>query len=448
MRPISASFPLTWALPGILLLAGGAGEVAAQSAPTPADILARLPDGEDKRRFILDCTGCHQLTEAMVRPDGVVRSRESWRERVAQMLSFAGPRTGFPVISVHADAERYSAWLFEHLGAAAPAASAAPAPAVDTVKGARIREYALPDAGDLPHDLMLDGDGQVVVTGMMTGAMWVLEPGTGAFERVAIPRPQANPRALHVSGTGDWWVLLGFPRQLAHRTPEGEWSFHGLGVYPHSVAVDDSGGVWYNDHFARDSTLIFRLDPATGERRRFAVAPPEGWTPADGTTIPYGLRLGPDGTVWGTELAGNRILRLDPATGTSRAYPLPTSHSGPRRPEVASDGAVWVPEYASNRLARFDPGTERFREWELPIRDALPYIVRLDEARGRVWIGTAGANALLLFEPASERFTVVPMPSANALIRHMQVDPRTGAVWGAYSPSPSISPKVFRVMVP
>ena len=259
--------------------------------PAPSQLLALLPDGEEKRRFILDCTGCHQLTEGVVKPAGVLRTREGWRERIAQMLSFAGPGTGFPIISPHADADRMSAWLAEHLGEGTPA----PPPAVEEVAGAVVREYALPVAAELPHDVMLDPAGRVVVTGMATGAMWVLDPAAGSYERVAIPRAQANPRALHVAESGDWWVLLGFPRTLAHRSPAGEWAFHPLGVYPHSVALDRDGGVWYNDHFARDSTLIFRLDPATGETRRFAIAPPEGWTPASGTTIPYGLRIGPDG---------------------------------------------------------------------------------------------------------------------------------------------------------
>jgi len=35
--------------------------------------LARLPDGETKRKFLLDCTGCHQFDERIARPGGTPR---------------------------------------------------------------------------------------------------------------------------------------------------------------------------------------------------------------------------------------------------------------------------------------------------------------------------------------------------------------------------------------
>src|SRR5688500_4383966 len=40
-----------------------AGVADGPRARTSAEVLNLLPDGEEKRRFILDCTGCHQLDE-------------------------------------------------------------------------------------------------------------------------------------------------------------------------------------------------------------------------------------------------------------------------------------------------------------------------------------------------------------------------------------------------
>lgn len=44
-------------------LAGGTTDPSARSAGW----LARLPDGETKRKFLLDCTGCHQFDERIAR---------------------------------------------------------------------------------------------------------------------------------------------------------------------------------------------------------------------------------------------------------------------------------------------------------------------------------------------------------------------------------------------
>ena len=62
--------------------------------------LALLPDGEEKRRFILDCTGCHVWTEDWVRgPGGFPRSGQEWSSSVGKMLGLFGQGSGFPIIS-------------------------------------------------------------------------------------------------------------------------------------------------------------------------------------------------------------------------------------------------------------------------------------------------------------------------------------------------------------
>src|SRR5262245_14956554 len=89
----------------------------ADSVRRSADWLGLLPDGEEKRRFILDCTGCHQLDDQVVRPGGVQRNAAQFNEKIEQMLSFAGSTTGFPVIGHGRSAATTSAWLARSLAA-------------------------------------------------------------------------------------------------------------------------------------------------------------------------------------------------------------------------------------------------------------------------------------------------------------------------------------------
>ena len=57
-----------------LVLGGVASAVAAtprsEDPPRSSAWLSLLPDGEAKRKFILDCTGCHQFDEKIARPQG------------------------------------------------------------------------------------------------------------------------------------------------------------------------------------------------------------------------------------------------------------------------------------------------------------------------------------------------------------------------------------------
>lgn len=419
---------------------------AAEAAPTRADpplasssaFLEMLPEGEMKQRFILDCTGCHTFDERIAFSGGRARTAEEWAQAIRRMIDFAGAQSPFPVISDDHNADSTAVWL-AHYVRSMPAAAARP-PA-----RAEVTEYAIPEGRDLPHDLAVDAEGRVVVTGMFTHRMYLLDPESGAFETVAIPTPNANPRSLEIDRQGNWWVLLGAPGRVARYDPDAKrWSDWSIGMYAHEVRVDEAGRAWFNGHFSRDPEVIGYVDPERGgEARTFTVpAHPQAKTRGP---IPYGLRIAPDGTVWGSELQGGRILRFDPATERFRLYDMPTARSGPRRIDVDPAGVVWIPAYAANRLVRFDPATEQFREYELPIRDALPYVVEVDRRRNVVWVGTGAADAVLAFHADSERWEVHPLPTRGAMVRHLAINARNGDVWAAYGASPGIPSKVARL---
>ena len=427
--------------------AGPAGTVRATAPDGPPRLsssqwLGLLPDGVEKRRFILDCTGCHVFDGAIAFPGDSARSRDSWQERVQQMVGFAGAGTGFPVISADRDAAATAAWLSEAVRTPPRPARTASLPA-----GASVREFPYPPPGDLPHDLVVDAEGRVTITGMLTHRLWVLDPASGTFAEAPIEAggSASNPRAIDIAGDGALWVVLGAPTTLARRdASSGAWSAWQVGMYPHSVAIDDDGRAWFNGHFTRDPPRWGYVRPGSEEVVTFDVPITSALAAGNGP-MPYGLRIAPDGAVWGTELVGNRLIRLDPETGAFTTWSMPTPHSGPRRPDVAADGTVWIPEYANNRLARFDPATESFEEFVLPVPDALPYVARVDRTRGTVWVGTGAADAVFAFDPGSETFTTYRLPTTGALVRHLDVDEATGEVWAAYGASPGIQARIARI---
>jgi len=417
------------------LVGGCAREAAADDAavsgqvegPSAADRLASLPDGEERRRFILDCTGCHTFREDVGWPGGAARTHGAWSAAVSSMVARFGATSGFPVIGAGRDAEATAAWLVRWL----PQEPAAARPvAVSLLGRAEFREYPLPAPQDLPHDVALDR-GKVLVTGMFTGRIYLLDPATGAVTEEATPQP--NPRAIEVDSAGNWWVVLGGPALLAKRSRDGRWSTFDAGFYAHSVALAQDGGVWLNGHFTHRPERMRRIDATTGAHRDFTIPTHPDFAT---TPVPYEIRVAPDGAVWMSELQGNRLVRLDPATGESKIWAMPTPWSGPRRLDVAPDGTVWIPEYAANRLAKFDPATERFEEYALPVDAASPYIARWDARRGVVWIGTGAADMVFRFDPATGSFRAYPLPSRDQLVRHLVIDAASGDLWLAPGSSP------------
>lgn len=432
-------------LPALALLPS---PVSSQRLSRPSfEWLRQLPEGETKRQFILDCTGCHQFDDVTVRPEGRARTRDEWIEAVRRMLELAGPETGFPVIGAGRDPERTAEWLVSSLAAA----EVAPPPALPPVRRglADVREFMMPVAEDLPHDVAVDSSGQVLITGMLSHRMYRLDPGSGVMREIPLPSPKGGPRAVEVDGDGNWWVLLGGTRAMGRYSPAGaRWTTWAMGMYPHSVALDQQGRAWFNGHFSRNPEQIGSVTAASGRVETFDVPPHPTMAMVPGGPIPYELRTGPDGTIWGSELQGNRIFSYTPASRGFQTYTLPTPQSGPRRFDVDAQGTLWIPAYAIGKLVRFDPASRRFTEYELPIPDALPYVVRVDQTRGVIWIGTGAADALFRFEPASARFTVFPLPTRGAMVRHMAIDPRSLDIWLAYGASPGRIPaRIARVRV-
>lgn len=433
----------------IVVLASAA---SAQSAPTTAtldltsasasQLLRLLPDGEEKRRFILDCTGCHAFDARIAAPNGRSRTVVQWDSATHRMLGYAGARTSFPVISAARKPASTAQWLARWITDSS-LATVVPS----TPRGSpKVREYLMPVPQDLPHDVAVDGEGKVVITGMFSHQMYRLDPSSGALETVDLPLERGNPRAVVIDDRGAWWVLLGGPRRIARRDPAlGLWRTYDIGMYPHSIGLDGAGRVWFNGHFTRDPEQIGFLDPTSGSVTLRDVPPHPVLAKVDGGPIPYELRIAPDGSVWISELAGDRLVRHDPATKAFRAFDMPTAHSGPRRFDFDAMGTLWIPEYAGGKLTRLDPATGRFTQWELPVKDAAPYVVRVDRQRGDVWIGTGAADAVFRFDPGTARFTAYELPTRGALVRHLDIDPRTGVVWAAYGASPGVAARVARI---
>lgn len=413
-------------------------------------ILQAIPDGVAKRRLKIDCMGCHTFHPEILEEDGVRISRRQWIEAVDRMLAFAGHDTDFPIIAPDRVGAATADALTPHLGGPfGPRPHyEPPAPVTGEVVHAVFTEYRLPEEYDLPHDVMVDARGRPVVTGMFSGQMLRLDPTTAQWKKLPIPVDNATPRALVIDKNGVWWVALGAPRKLARYNPrQGSWKVLDLGVYPHSVALDSSNRIWANDHFGKDPQWIVALDPGTEEVSRHQV-PVNPMPDAVGGPIGYGLRVGPDDSVWGTELAGNRLVRFDPGSGAFRTWDLPVAWSGPRRLDVDPDGVVWIPEFAGNALTRFDPVTEGFERHEVPVPDALPYCARVHPLTGEIWVTLVGADAMARFLPRERRFVLIPMPSRVAMMRHLDFDRETGAVWTTYSSSPGVHPRVVKLELP
>lgn len=405
--------------------------------------LSLLPEGPEKRTFILVCASCHEVGANRVTKQGVIRNEARWRDAIAMMKAL----DAYKLIPDGFTADKYAPWLAQHLSperiaSLKPVAGGA-AP-VDT--RARIEEFPLPNDTELPHDVLVDPDGRIWVTAFWGSEMWALDPRTGkyeVYEVAASKTPSAQVRALEFDRQGLLWIVLGGTQSVVRLDPKTrEYKTFPVGMYAHDIAIDSQGDVWINDYFSNPERIA-HLATRTGKVKYYRL-PSARMPKVEGMPLPYGLQIDAEDRLWSTQLAGNTLVRFDTRTKKAKLYRMPEPVSGPRRNAIGLDGSIWIPEFNTGAITRFDPATEKFERFELGDSALGPYDATTDPNDGSLWITGSLASSLVRFDPKTRRVEHYPFPTEPAYTRHVQIDPKSGDVWTAYSSLPTAVPRVVR----
>lgn len=405
--------------------------------------LSLLPEGPMKREFILNCGSCHEIAHGRVMRDGAPRTDADWAEAIAFMRSI----DVYGLTPPDFDDAVYARWLAINLDAAAVQMLQPAAAAAGAVLDARITEYPVPKTPSLPHDITIGPNGRVWVTAFYNNVIWALDPRTGNTQAYPVnqsPEIMGQVRALAFDGDGLLWVLLGGTQSVVRLDPaDGAIETFPVGMYPHSIEVDSSGGLWFNDYISA-AARIGRIDPSSGQLSLYDI-PDAGLTREQGLPLLYGLQVDRNDVVWGTMLAANKLFRFDPRDGEAALFEMPQANSGPRRPGIGPDGSIWIPEFNTGALTRFEPRSRQFTRHELGLTSLGPYDVAVDQRSGHVWVAASLGSALIRFDPASGRHDSFPFPTEPAYPRHIAIDAASGDVWTTYSSMPDATPKIVRI---
>ncbi|HSN86729.1 MAG TPA: hypothetical protein VL025_08220, partial [Thermoanaerobaculia bacterium] len=205
-----------------------------------------------------------------------------------------------------------------------------------------------------------------------------------------------------------------------------ETAMRGPGRVPTVLAIDKDLSVWFSAGGGGYASLAsIPLNNVVGRVRRngeveeFRTPTPE--------SAPTSIKVAPDGTIWFTERAANKIGRLDPATGTITEFDVPTERSAPTGIAVAPDGGVWFTEKMAGKIGRFDPESRTFTEYPTPTPKAEPSTVVLD-AEGYVWFDERGADTLNRMDPKTGEVTSFKVPTQGSRVIGLVPDPR-GYMW-------------------
>ncbi|MAE96949.1 MAG: hypothetical protein CL910_20055 [Deltaproteobacteria bacterium] len=444
----------------------------------------QLQDETEREQFVRQCTYCHQQGNRATRVP-----REDWQwEKVLNLMARMG---GVLTPELRAKVPE----LFRRAYDPATAVTAlvggreledlAPPPVAEA-RRAVIEEWELGGRASMQHDLAFHPDGRAYSVDMAQDRLYRLDPATGEMASFPIadeglglggvfggegqPLPSTanarqGPHSLQFAPDGDVWITFALGNQIGRFDHATEtWTTYPLdaGYYPHTLRFDAKGRVWFtlaiSNHlgmfdpaterfetirlpagsFVQDIAL--RLLPAmlwlAGQFGDDAGLGGESGDP-DFLPVPYGIDVGPDGSIWFSQLNQHRIGRVDPETLDVEMVDTP--FPAPRRLRFDSANGLWIPSFSTGKLARFDVVTREFREWVLPTAKEgveTPYSVHVNRRNDEVWVCGTNSDTLMRFDPKTERFVVYPLPTRVTYTRDIDFDAQ-GRVWTSNSNAPT-----------
>ena len=102
---------------------------------------------------------------------------------------------------------------------------------------------------------------------------------------------------------------------------------------------------------------------------------------------PNGITTGPDGNLWFTERAANKIGRIT-TLGVVTEFRLPTANSQPNEIVTGPDGNLWFTEYTGQQIGKMTPAGE-FTEYAIPTANSYPYGITVG-SDGNLWFTESG----------------------------------------------------------
>jgi virginiamycin B lyase len=390
-----------------------------------------LPDGAAKPIVEAKCVSCHD-TQRIVR---VRASRDRWQTILTNMRMYAQGSTAFKPLT-----DEEATVVFDYVLANFSEGGAGGKPKPDPnsrlpralLKGDATRyvavEYELPNPSAEPHEVTVDLDGNAWVTQRVGGKLGRLDGKTLMYTEIAPPAGQSPTNRLNAinrAPNGKLWFIDGGPnrRWLSVDPKTQQFEVYELpklksgSASGNTMRVHPNGTVWLNSIAGNQ---VIRLDPATKEFTVFDV--PAG-IKRGRTASPYGMAISGDGKVWFVENAVNQMGRIDPATGKIDEFEIFVKNPVARKAGMDSEGNVWAGLHGVGKLMKIDYKTTKMIVYSPPTEDAGVYSVQGDPKSALVWFSEQHVDKMARFDPKSENFTEYPLANAESDPRRIEIDP-------------------------
>ncbi len=201
-----------------------------------------------------------------------------------------------------------------------------------------------------PNDLAIDASGNIWFTELNADSIGKLDSHTGRIHISPLSNTRSvqklDPYGITVDPQGMVWFTQATNDQIGRLDPStGKITFFtlpGPSTQLMEIASDTHGTLWATSF---NSNLLVRFNPQTSTFTSY-TAPASG----NRTGGIYGLTISPSGEVWVTVSAENSLARLDAAHKQFIYYPIPTKDSLPLGLVLGTDHTLWFTEAGTDKI--------------------------------------------------------------------------------------------------
>lgn len=351
-----------------------------------------LPEGVGKELVQSACSSCHGLN--MITGSAGFASAAEWRRVFSTMIELPD-----------AQADTIAGYLATHFP---EDESQRPNLIAGDVK-IEIVEWQVPTLGQRSRDPAEAPDGSIWWTGMWASLAGRLDPNTGLMEEFRLP-VSARPHTIVPDSDGNIWYTGNSNATIGKLDPNTGLitEYKTEARDPHSATFHPNGNFYFT---AQGAGVMGRLNPVTGEVTEVPTEP-----------RPYGIKVGPDGSLWIAHNGTNKIARMHPDTMALKFYEVPDTSTRIRRLDLDSNGMVWFVNSTMGKIGKLHPDTGEITQWDSPSGpNSHPYAMAvIDDV---VWYNESGVrpDTLVRFDPQSEKFQSWAIPSGVGIIRNVWV---------------------------
>ena len=259
----------------------------------------------------------------------------------------------------------------------------------------QVVEFPMLEKNDIPAAIAAAKDGSIWFTIDFSDAIGVFR--NGKIERIAKGSRNMDPIGIAVDHDGNAWYADAPALSIGRISPNNEIKNFPLGtpvarLQRLTVAAD--GAIW----FAEGSTFsVTRLKDNILARYELQSA----------RGAPYGVAIAPNGYAWATLQQAGQIVRIDPESGKTDWFWVPTPASAPTDIAADANGDIWFLEFRSNKLGRIR--NETFTEYPIPSESRIAGLAGLTIAPdGAVWFAMVRDGSLGRYKGGQFKFFRLP----------------------------------------